>query len=323
MALGYEGIARMEVQVAPLPGDTVFLCTGAAVPRSTNRIDSSAGYGGLIGDAGGGDYSEMGVGAPYEFDWEIFDGSIDFDLHKDLWEEQVNPWIFNRQTEAKIKINPRFGDLQQFDQCFWNSISLNASDGALVSGSIGFVAVERNSYSYAQADYVDDVRGYIDSSGSGGLNIYPAEMPTPLQGDLCTSGEFGTPVPHWVTRLFMSNVPAGGSDFVDFTTWGLTLNQEVVKFFICEGNVDPQEPKFLAVGPMTADFNCEYIYVGGTAQFDAPDTIDQADIHLFGTSASLRMSRMKLDSVSEDIPGQEGPVPVAAAYRVYELDKVI
>ena len=109
MALGYEAIVRLQVQVSPLPDETILLCTGTAIPRNRNRLVSSSGYGGLIGDAGGGDYSEMGVGSPFNYDWEVYDGSLNFDLHRTLWDDQLETWIFNRQIRAEIELNQRFG----------------------------------------------------------------------------------------------------------------------------------------------------------------------------------------------------------------------
>jgi len=309
MALGYEAIVRMQLQVSPLPDETIVLCTGTGIPRNRNRIVSSSGYGGIIGDAGGGDYSDMGMNSPFNYDWEVYDGSINFDLHRTLWEDQLEPWIFNRQNRCVIELNQRFGDRQQFQYCFWNSISLTAAEDALINGSVGFVAIDRENSLYAQENYEDNVRGYVD--GGSGLGMFN-DLPETLNRD-----KFNVPVPSWVTRLFIDD----NSAFADFSNWTLNFSQDVVKFFTCEHNANPQEPSFIAVGPMSAELNCEYVFVSGTPQFTAPDEIDELDIHLFGDGPSIKLKRLELDTVSDDVPGQDAPVPLAASYLIYELDR--
>jgi len=224
-----------------------------------------------------------------------------------LWDEQIYKWLFARQTNAVMTLRSRSGDQQLFNYCFWNSINLNATPEGIVAGTIGFVAIQRNTYDYAQQEYIQNVKGYLATSG-----LYPGSFPPPFNSPGCANL---TPAPGYKTKLMVDG------SFVDFSSWSLNLSQEVVKFFACEVNTNPVEPKYIAVGPMQADFNCEYVYYTGTPQFTAQDSIAELDLYLFGEAEgiSLKLKRMQRDTDSDDVQGQDEMVPLAATYRVYEL----
>lgn len=121
-----------------------------------------------------------------------------------------------------------------------------------------------------------------------------------------------SPIPFWNTSIELDGV------VYEFITWSLDISQEVVKFFGCEGNVNPVEPKFLAVGPMSITLSGSYMADFGTAPLDFPgDDIAAATLNLADTS--LAMSRLEATSESDDVQTADSMVPLNVEYSVYHI----
>ena len=73
MALGYEGYVKLD--------DIYVLGTGTSVPRARVRLDSTSGYGGKIKTP----VEEIGIGSPHNYDWLLWDGSVSFEVTKEIW----------------------------------------------------------------------------------------------------------------------------------------------------------------------------------------------------------------------------------------------
>ena len=290
MGLGYEGWVKL--------GDTFALGTGVSVPRARARLESPSGYGGQIESP----KSEIGIGLPYNYDWEVFDGNASFELNELLWVE-LNDWIFHRQTPKAVNFSTRKSGKQQLDLSFWNNISINANEGSSVDGSFSFVSIDRDLYSYG-SEYPIGKKGN-DESGADQTLLCPLAlgMGPPLNKDL----ENINPIPYWNTFIEIS-----GST-IEFINWSLSLSQDVVKFFACEYNTSAQEPKYLAVGPMTVTFSGNYMMRSSFLG----DEIVEAITHI-GTK-TLKLRRMEANTEADDIPGLDALVPLAVDYSVYEL----
>lgn len=295
MALGYEGLAKMMVGST----EDLFLCTGASIPKARARLESSSGYGGQIKNP----VAEIGIGTPRNYDWEVFSGSVNFEVTRDLVLNQLKPWLFDRQKKARITLQSRKDNVQRLDNCYWNNITMTAASGSAVTGSIGFVALKRDLYVQGG--------GYIANKTGGNVLCNPGVLNVPLPLNPNSFPNM-SPVPFW-----NSKVTIDGND-IEFVTWTLNFSQEVVKFFACEANVDPVEPKFMAVGPMTAQFTGDYMFVETTpTPWDIPDLLTTLTVAIAG--AEIKLETLELTTDGDDVRDQNAPAVIAVDYSAYEL----
>ncbi|MHC4213151.1 MAG: hypothetical protein ACYSWP_07260 [Planctomycetota bacterium] len=292
MALGYEGYVSLKVNTL----EDVALGQGGGVPKARQRLESSSGYGGEISTP----VADMGIGLPRNYDWTVYDGSMDFDVHEDFLTNQVKAWVFARQDAGEVYIQTRQGNVQDFDNCYWNNISLSASEGGALTGSISFVAMQRDSYTRG-GDYINNKTGG-NTLCAGGTPDFPDQL-NPLNGNI-------NPIPFWNTF-----VEINGS-LVEMTTWNLDFSQEVVKFFGCFNNATVQEPKYVAVGPMTVSFTGDYMFVD-TATFASPDTLSTLYITMGGEQ--IKLEDLELTTDTDSLQGQDAIVPVSLEYAAYTL----
>lgn len=287
MALGYEGYIKV--------GGIFAMGTGSSVPRGRVRVDSSSGYGGNIKTP----VAEIGIGAPRAYDWEAHDGSVNFEVHKDFFNDPIKTWIFDRQVAKVVYLLSRDGNVQQYDRAFWNSISVSAAEGSAVEGSIGFVAIDRTAYTFGVAGDA----GYTGNATGQGVVCSTSPL-NPAGANL-------NPVPFWDTMVTL-----GGTNY-DFLSWSLDLSQDVVKLFASThgggGDPGPKEPEYLAVGPMTVTFS-------GTHIFQAP-AADGVNGVLSVSTASLKLNSMELQNSSDDVQSGDTLVPLSVEYAVYDLDQ--
>lgn len=297
MGLGFEGWVKV--------GDKYALGTGLSVPRARPRLESAAGYGGRIKEP----VDEMGIGLPYNYDFEVNDGSVNFDVNLSFFKDVVMNWIFDRQSAKEIWFSTRYENEQIHENCFWNNININSTPEAAVDGSIGFVSLQRDTYSYGAWD--DKSGSKQGNSGAGGTLLCPGtNFPSPLNPD----GENLNPVPGWNTTVSLL-----GAD-IEFLNWSLSFTQDVVKFFACEYNTDPQPPKYLAVGPMTVVFSGAYI-----SQTFLGDSIAELLVTIAKTDTApskLKLKRCEHNTEQDDLQPPDGVTALEVEYAVYGLEDV-
>ena len=293
MALGYEGYVTLNVGAT----NDVALGTGGGVPRARQRLESSSGYGGQINTP----VAEIGIGLPRNYDWEVYDGSMDLEVHEDFLTNQIKAWIFDRQKGAEVNFQTREGNVQNFQKCYWNSINLSASDGSAVTSSIGFVAMQRDSYTRG-GDYLSNKTGVPGYCGGATGAVFPQPL-NPNAANII-------PIPYWNTF-----VEIDGS-LVELTNWTLDFSQEVVKFFGCFNNSTVQEPKYVAVGPMSVTFTGDYMFYE-TATFNSPNTLTSLYVTIGGEQIKLEDLEMTTDTDSLQSP--DSIVPVSLEYAAYTL----
>jgi hypothetical protein len=212
MGLGYEGYVKLN--------NLWTLGTGTSVARQRVRIDSQGGYGGKVAGA------SMGVGGPHAYDWTVWDGSINFDLTNAVF-DTLKTWIMtDRDTNKGIEFSSRDANVQSFGDSYWTSINISAAEAAPVTGSVEFVALDRNDYVYG-----NDTQKENSETG-------------PLDCEI---------IPYWNTKI-------GSYKFIE---WTLAFSQDVVKLFACNNSTIPKEPVYLGIGPMSVVLTGSYILGGG------------------------------------------------------------
>ena len=297
MALGYEGLIKL--------GDYYVLGTGSSVPRTRIRLESSSGYGGKIKTP----EDKIGIGAPFNYDWSQEDGSINFEMTRDVFEFELKTWLFDRQNFKIIKLMSRKDNVQEYQHSFWNSISISASDGGVVDGSVGFVALERDTYTWGDL-YKNNKKGI---SSDDGLICPPVKFPEPLNKSTVRNR---VPIPFWNT--FVKVTATTTASRKNFTTWTLDFSQEVVKFFGCNNNTTAQEPLYMAVGPMTVTFSGSYMDdFTGTENGYLADHLAQLEVDLAGKSIILK--RLEATTESDDVQTGDALVPLTVEYAAYEI----
>ena len=292
MALGYEGWAKIDVNGT----ETLLLCTGASLPENRIRLESSSGYGGQIKTPA----DEIGIGSPHSYDWSAFDGSMNFEVFESVIDDQIVPWLFDRQKAATLSVQTRRNNQNIHTECFWNSINVNTSAGAVVEGSIGFVAVDTGTYVMGG--------GYIENkTGSEFFCSLPPpvglQMPEPLVSNIM--------IPYWQSSVYID------SAFVDFMSWNLDYSQDIVKFFTCENNANPIAPKFLAAGPMAVNFTGEYFFYSATPSWNVPDDVSTLNVNI--GNSQLKLKRGELTSSRDDLETADSPIPINVEYSLYEI----
>lgn len=295
MALGYEGYVKI--------GDKYALGTGTAVPRARTRIESQGAYGGRIKTP----VSEIGIRGPRNYDWEVFDGSVSFEVTKDMF-SLLKGWIYDRDSQKDILFSTRKDNEQKYVDTFWNSISISASEGALLDGSLGFVAIEQDNYDYG----AQKLEGYISNGkGAGLLCPLATGMPPPLN----LGGNNYNPVPYWYSKIIL------GMEVFDFLSWTLDFSQDVVKFFASTGVVGPQAPAYVGVGPMSITLGGSWMWIDNNMPSAYPaDTIATATVEVAGEN--IQFKQLELQNSSDDVQSQDSTTPVQMEYAIYELQTI-
>jgi hypothetical protein len=234
------------------------------------------------------------------------------ELNRQIYVNELNPWIFDRQTARDVFFATRKNNEQNFDLvAFWNSINFSASEGSAVTSTASFVALSRTTYAYG----VQGVQGfYQNKTGYGMFCPSWSNVPVPLNAP--DGGRLNiNPIPFWNTKVELSTGPT----LIDFTNWSLDFSQDVVKFFGCTdvaSSPDPtaREPLYLAVGPMTVTFSGSYM-------FSEPlgDTVAQLNITL--DNLVLKLKKLENTSVADDMQTGDAPVPLTVDYAVYSIDQ--
>ena len=256
MAIGYEGHIKIAGAIA--------LGTGGAGPKERVRLDSSSGYGGAVASA---------VGLPHLYDWDVWEGSLDFEMTDGVF-GTLSGWPAVRETTKSILISNRTSNSQTFDG-YWTAISISAAAGAMTTGRLGFKALERASYSYGSDNISKDGLGNASSA---------------LE-----------PIPYWDTGI-------GAYKFIE---WTLDLTQDVVVFFACNAIAGPQAPAYLGMGPLNVSLSGSYIEDDEFSDFPGSldvtvggSSITLGSVELQRTSDDLR-TRNSLTPISVEFAAYE------------------
>jgi len=281
MPIGYEGYAKLNGKSG--------LCTGASVPRTRVRLDSAAGY--------GADWVE-GIQTPRNYDWDTFDGSLTFEVTQEILSEVITwmDYTNGRNTSRPIEIHSRFDSEQSFPECYWNSISLSASEGSLAECNIGFVAIDGPKEYVAKDDFINNRTGVTSAADFKLLN--------PLNSNVNSD-----PVPFWKTSI--SNAwSTAGTGKVEPISWTLTLNQDVQKIFTCGYSSITKAPDYIGIGQITGELQVEMLILNDTITIS-----DDINGSVTIGSTTINLGNMKLESHTDDV--QSDMVPVSLVYSIF------
>jgi hypothetical protein len=245
-------------------GGTTFLFTGGGINKTRNRMDSSAAFGGQTATGG-----VVGMGVPHQFDYPQYEGSLDFELDDgNTLLALFQTWITQRNQSRAVVIKPNNASENTFDG-YWTSLSFSGGVGSLVTGSVGLTA--------------------LTATMAAG-ETYPVP---PAAGGIVNPVIFTQkPMAFWRTKVRV------GVD-LDVLTWSLNFNQDVVKVFTCQGQSTPQEPKYVAVGPLTGDFQCEVLQTAALPSDTATPILTLATRTFTFTNAELNSTGQSLKSGSD------------------------
>lgn len=297
MGLGYEGWVKV--------GDKYALGTGLSVPRVSPFLESAAGYGGQIKTP----VEEMGLGLPFNFDYDVFDGNVSVEADFDFYKDVLTGWLLDRQASKEVLFSTRNSNEQKHDAVWFSNITITSSMDAALDGSIQFVSLNRNTYTYG--DFDPTKMGNV----SGGTALCPdVGFPKQLNpGSLNKS-----PIPFWRTKVSLDS-----TDY-RFTTWTMNFSQDVVKFFACEHNTSAQAPKYLAVGPMMVVFSGSYIYddflpdsITGTSKL----IVTVGDPSSPGNFVKMNLKRCYFNTHQDDLQPPDGITSLDVEYTVYEIER--
>jgi hypothetical protein len=299
--LGYEGYVKLD--------GYYLLGTGASAPLARPRLDSTSGYGGRISLP----KEEIGIGSPHIYDYVMWDGSVDFEVTKDIWVNTLVAWPFDRQGSREVQFTTRADALQKFDKVWFNSISVSAAEASAVQCSLGFTAYEMTEYNFGDASpqgYVDNKTGETTGIACPGDQFWP--------GFLNPDQNQSVPVPFWNTQWTQDYAEK------DFLDWRLDISQPVETFFGCEVNTNSQEPLFLAVGPMevkmsgtvmedlSTDSNRMALVVGMKEREGGDEFI------MRGYDTGAR--EVELQSAADDLQTGSSFTPQAVEFMCWEID---
>lgn len=282
MSVGYEGLVLFN-NTRPV------LCTGASVPYRRVLIESNSGYSGIILPTD----PTRGIAHPRTYGYPENQGSFSFDADKDFLSDLID-WIFNRKTERRLDIKPANSSLQRFDECFWTNITLSATEGSMVNGSVDFIAIERTA-EIINTNYISNKEGVQD--------LYWSQM-FPLNPSVINE----YPIPFWKTKLGISSP--------NLISWNLNLQQEIKFYFGCEGSPEPEKPSYIGIGTMTGSLQVEY-YIDGT--FIVEEDITELDLTL-GNYNTLKLRELELQERNSDVKGQNDLVNIDLNYSIYGME---
>lgn len=302
MAMGYEGYVKIE--------DDLVLATSASAPKVRNRIDSQSGYEGFISGSGG-------MGMPHTYDFPSYDGNCTIEVTQNVFNNHLKDWIISgRDTPKKISMQNRksgTGDngMQRLPECYWTSLSFDASTGNGVLSNLDFISWKKYTNSSGAVEYTTVIDqhttnrlGLITSLGL--LNQLSASGDIPA---LNPSGLNLNPIPWWKTSVSAFS----GTGIVAPLSWSLSFSQEVNKLFTCSANEDVQEPAILAIGPLTGQLQIEIAVLEGS--FSVPTDLSNVVVTI-GTS-SFGIGRISLGNFADDVRDPNSQTTVGLTYDIY------
>lgn len=289
MALGYEGYVQI--------GGVYALGTGTAVPRVRQRLDSQSAYGGREVTP----VASIGIGAPHDYDWTEYNGSLNFEVTSDIF-NLLSGWVYSRNDSKGIVFSSRKGNVQSFSESYFSSITVTASEGSFVDGTLDIVAM---SQSYAYGD--STVSGYFNNKQGVGLLCSGSGFPTPLNVPRGCN-----PIPYWNTKVTL------GGQVMDCTTWTMTFSQDIVKIFACNNAVSAQPPAYLGVSPMTVTLSGSWMWLQNNKPSSfPPDVISSANVDVAGSVFNFGSG--ELQSISDNVQTGDSTTPVEFEYSMYAL----
>jgi len=310
MALGYEGWLKLDPEV-------MCLATGTAISRSSNRIESMSGFGGQKNTTDTNSQS-MGISYPRTYDYPIYDGSFDLEMNLAVRDLIFDTYILQPQNSFTLDYSTRSNTQITMDENYWNSISIQASEGSFVTCSLGFVGLSHDVLNGGTDSFCDNQFGQGYAAG-----IFKVDQTNPLNP--CSDNL--NPIPFWIAppKLTYSSNPDVNGIADKCTDWNMDFSRNVVKFFSCENvtkSVTPKvvdneapAPKFIASGPMSITFN--FTEMVGLSQATIQSQLRPDDDFTSVDILGRRFNDLELNSRDDNIVSQESLAIISYSYNVY------
>jgi len=296
MAVGYEGAA--------LIGSELILCTGLDIPEGESRLDSAGAFRGSF------DLSES-ISDVHAYDWPENNGSVSFEANTNIV-TFLKSWMGSRDESKTVQMYPDGGSAQQFNECFWTSVNFNAAEGSAVTGSLDFVAIERSSEAIAN-NYISNRNGRLQDGTIPGYNssaLSSSQLGAFAGG---VSGGDVQPVPYWLGVLISSEMIPSNSKI---TSWSVTINQEVVKYFKCEGlYTEAVAPFRVGIGAVTVELQVELYVV--SSSYVVQQDVNDLTVDIGGVT--IGMSDLELQNHAQNIATGSDLTSVEMTYAVHGL----
>jgi len=297
MALGYEGLGLID--------GTPFLCTGMGVPQQRNRMDSNSAF---RGSADSEIEPTEAISPPHTYDWPTNDGTISWDTTSDLL-TVIKDWIFDRTAPKEMEFYPCRGARQKFLECYWTSIGFEASEGANVTGSCNFIAMNRDEEEIGN-EYITNRLGLLEDNVAG----HGPEALCDIMRALNPAANNTDPLPFWKGTITCPELLIGTS--AEITQWSVTFTQEITKNFVCTGtSLDPLEPEFLGIGPMVVELQMELYITAAT--YNLPYDISSLIINV--GDGAFNFSEVELQQHDEPLKVGSDLITIATTYSLYGL----
>ena len=230
--LGYESYVTINGSIA--------LANSADVSQSRVPIVSNALYGSSIATN-----ASIPLQQPHFYDWSEISATVTLDVNSDFL--TIIKWmLINRSTSVDLYLNSRKTGIKHISNAWWQTITLSAAQDGAVSATIGFVALETDSYGVGKfTDYWGNTTGSLTCSMMDTTNPLNPDWNVgyPSLGNL-------DPIPFWKTSITgLDNVKG----------WNFSVTQTIVKFMGCmkNNNAIAQEPYVMGFGTVTADMKID------------------------------------------------------------------
>lgn len=304
MSVGYEGLVLFDTDLS-LTGGTPLLCNSFSAPLQRTKIESESLIGGRTLPLNNSNATPF-MGRPHVFDWPDSSGSMTFDVTEDV-AQVMKDWIIRRRKEPitiAMLNNTLSGVI--LENCFWTSVDFSSGEGASVSCSVNFVALERTDT--LGNDYLANRLGLI-STGAGNFNLTYMET-TALNPDALSQN----PVPFWRSRAESAQLLAGQAEITD---WNLAFNQVVERYFSCQSNPDPQIPFTVGIGQVTISGNLSLYVITPSYNLDNITNVEELTFYI--GDVPFYLQDLDLESHGRDGGSQSDLMSLDLTYNAYGL----
>lgn len=279
--IGYQTAVQV---IRPGLATYTLICNGDSLSRSRTSLATDGAKGDNLGV----------VGSPYAYDADRYEGSLSFELDVDNW-TMIRDFILvstYRNTGFSVfeKLSPNESYL--YTNCLWNSFSMTASEGSVVTCDLGVV-------SHSRTDSLTAVDGFIND------RTRAEHLPKLIDRS----------VPFWATSV------SGFSNF-EVLSWTFTIENPITPFPICTSQAisspreKPNAPTQRA-GRGTAAFEVA-LWGAGTPSDIPGDIVVSFKKPFAGVSfGSIRCYDTEIDSYSKPTSGKNEAVQIEATYSAY------
>lgn len=291
--VGYSGSVFISDDQA---GSTWHLIpvNGSSSNRTRKPIVSSSGFG------GNSDISNVSaaVSGPRAYDWSEYTLSLDFEPTKSTIHLLFN-WMNNRREYRKVRLFPRYGSHQYYDECYLQSINFSGSQGSNISCSISISPVARDESIAGNWVLGQDYLSATSRTGSTSVASMSA-----LLAETWRASESTGPIPYWASSM---NIDL--TNTVQLVQWSWDFNNNMSFRFLCQGHyTSAQSPYYALFGMPEVGFSTTMVLTPFTATtYSILSTLTDKKLTLVTDSLaneySIMMAELLLDTDDDSIKG--------------------